>query len=199
MDMQIKILSFSEIASELDNLFLAVPLDIRTDLSDVLLKLSELNTEMIEKVNVILGVDLPNSFVEVIAQYDCGDLTLGDVSFGYHENYVEYLIDNNINNERMLGWWGSGMRPPKYLLIAGSDGYVILLDIDTGEIVAYPRTQSYHQSEVIASDFSIFLRAVATVYLQLRSEENKELLLNIPQLTGSASNSSFWREIIKLF
>lgn len=188
---------FPEIIEKMKQFFLEIPTEIRSDLSDLIIKQSNIDIETLKQVEAILKTKLPESFQQIILQYDCGDLTLGGVWFGNKENYAEYLVKNNIKQETVLRWWGIGERPYNYLLIAGSDGYVILLNTETAQIMAYARWQSYQDSKLIASDFTIFFQAAATIYIRNRTGDNsKDILMKISEIVGSTTDSEFWHEII---
>jgi SMI1-KNR4 cell-wall len=197
------LLDFSEIQAQLLEFFLATPIDLREGSTDLLLKESNLDIESVEKVEAILKVKFPDSFKQTILQYDFGDLALGGVWFGRKANYAEYLIKENTchTKDKKIGsyfatWWGGGERPSNYLSIADSDGYIILLNIETGKIMACDRTESYQEAKLIASDLRIFLQAIATVYIRLMTDKNKDLLIDIPRVVGSVADNEFWEEIM---
>jgi hypothetical protein len=192
------LLQFEKIIEELDMLFLDVPIESREALSDMTLKQPGLSLDKIAHLKNILKTNIPESFLEIIQQYDFGDFALGDVNFDDKKNYTEFLIKWNTGiNPNLYGhyWWGTGERPSNYLLIADSDGFMILLDTETEKILAYARTESYRESKTIAANFSLFVRAAATIYINLLTIQNKDLLIDIPALIGSDKEGlDFWEE-----
>lgn len=95
-------------------------------------------------------------------------------------------------------WWGSDKRPAKYVMIGSSDGYIVLLNTEAEEILAYPRTKSYNNAEVIAYDFEKFVRATATVYISVQNEVIDNSLVEIPSIICSNIDNDFWRELIRI-
>ena len=190
------LLEFDDIIKELDLLFLDIPVDVSVALSDVILKKSKLDLNTLNQLEITLKTSLPETFKEVILKYDCGDLTLGGVTFGYQDNYAEYLVKRNTEKGGFLSWWGLDTHPFKYLSIADSDGFVILLDTETAQILAYERIESYSEAQVIASNFKLFLQAAGTIYIKLITGESKENLINIPNCIGSFASNNFWNEVI---
>ena len=190
------LLEFDDIINELDLLFLNIPIDNRVALSDLTLKKSKLDLNTLKQLESTLKTSLPETFKEVILKYDCGDLTLGGVTFGYQDNYAEYLIKRNIEGEGFLSWWGLDTRPSEYLSIADSDGFMILINTKTGQILAYERIGPYSEAQVVASNFKLFLQAAGTIYIKLRAGESKENLINIPNCIGSFASNNFWNEVI---
>jgi hypothetical protein len=192
------LLQFEKIIEKLDMLFLDVPIELREDLSEITLKQPGLSFDKITHLKNIFKTNIPESFLKIIQQYDFGDLTLGDVGFGSEENYTEFLIKWNTRiNSYGYYWWGTGERPFNYLSIANSDGFMILLDTETEKILAYDRTESYQESKTIAANFSLFVRAAATIYINSRTIRNKDLLIDIPALIGSDKEGlDFWEEMM---
>ena len=190
------LLEFDDIRKKLDLLFLDIPIDVSVALSDVILKKSKLDLNTLNQLEITLKTSLPETFKEVILKYDCGDLTLGGVTFGYQDNYAEYLVKRNTEKGGFLSWWGLDTHPFKYLSIADSDGFVILLDTETAQILAYERIESYSEAQVIASNFKLFLQAAGTIYIKLITGESKENLINIPNCIGSFASNNFWNEVI---
>jgi SMI1-KNR4 cell-wall len=187
----------SNIQIELENLFNIIPEDIKQDCHDLRLKKSNILSLELNYLENSLGIKLPESFKNIALKYDLGDLTLGGIWFGSNENYAKYILREN-SKARNLVWWGTGDRPVNYLLVANSDGYLILLNTQTEEILAFSRSDSYDKAQLIANSFDLFLRAAATIYISARRRNNntEELLTSITKLLGCSINSDFWREII---
>ena len=196
------LLKFSEIEKGLEKLFCDIPTDIRAELTDLKLKESPLSTSDLLKIESILEVQLPDIFKRTILKYDFGGLTLGAVCFGNKENYVEYLIKRNTlqtkNREKdtyFLAWWGFSKRSLNHIMIGESNEYLILLNIETDGILAYSRTESYANAKPVASDFEIFVRAAATIYLRSQNELDNPMLSSIFS-SANLKNRKFWQEII---
>jgi hypothetical protein len=194
----------SDISQKFFLLFEKIPNELQQELSDVNLKKTNLNYQSLERLKCELKIiSIPEEFKQLILEYDFGDLTLGSISFGYKENYIDFLIKHNtffkkdeITKVNFPIWWKKGERPSNYLAIADSDGYIILLDTETGQILAFSRIESYQDAQLICSNFKLFFQAAATIYIRLRTDENKELLVDIPNFIGSVANNNFWNEIM---
>ena len=202
--METPLLDFSNIQRQLDKLFSEIPDDIQLELSDLKLKNSNLSSDSLSQVESKLKISLPNIFKKMTIKYDFGDLTLGEVWFGSKVNYAEYLIKLNARQIKdqekkiyFVSWWGADERPKNYIMIGASDGYIVLLNTATEEILAYSRTESHESAEVVASDFENFVRAIATVYILVQNEVVDKTLTKIPSVIGSNINNGFWREIIR--
>ena len=204
--MNISLLDFSDIQKKLDKLFSEIPNEICSELSDLKLKQSTLSEDNLFKVESVLQISLPNTFRQLILKYDFGDLTLGGVWFGNKENYDKYLI--KVNTDRVKdkqrkiyfsSWWGADKRPENCIMVGASDGYVVLLNTATEEILSYPRIKSYKSVKVIASNFKDFVRAVATVYVLIQNKVDEQILTEIPLMIGSNIDNCFWREIISVY
>ena len=93
------LLEFDDIRKKLDLLFLDIPIDVSVALSDVILKKSKLDLNTLNQLESTLKTSLPETFKEVILKYDCGDLTIGGVTFGYQDNCIGSFASNNFWNE----------------------------------------------------------------------------------------------------
>ena len=185
-----------EIYEHLTAHFMEIPIDLRENLSQLLLKKSNLKSQSLEETEVLLGVTLPESLRSMILEYDFGDLTLGGVWFGRKETYLEYLVKYNTYREGFLNWWDDTDRPTNLLVVADSDGYVILVNTGTGQIVAFDRNESYDKIQVVASNFKLFFQGVATMDIRYQNSEDKELMYDIPLAVGSSNENEFWQQMI---
>ena len=190
------LLEIPEIYEHLASHFMEIPIDLRENLSQLLLKKSNLESHVLEETEVLLGVKLPESLKQMILEYDFGDLTLGAVWFGRKETYLEYLVKYNTYRKGFLNWWGSIDRPTNLLVVADSDGYVVLINTDSGKIVAFDRNESYNKTQVVANDFKLFFQGIATIDIRYRNGRDKELIYNIPLVVGSFNENKFWQEIM---
>lgn len=187
------ILEFSEIHQKMEQIYKDIPEDIQPDCSDLRLKDSKLSSAMLDEIEFNLNVKLPYSFKACILKYDFGDLIFGGIWFGSNQNYAQILIKNN-HNEKGI-WWGSGDRPINYLYIADSDGYVILLNTENEEILAYLRSESWHESTVIAYNFEVFARAAGTLFVQRECSDYEQIKNNVFNTVDYQNNCKFWNEI----
>ncbi|RLC75219.1 MAG: hypothetical protein DRJ03_22665 [Chloroflexi bacterium] len=142
-----------------------------------------------------LNIQLPESFKELILLYDFGELNIGGVFFGQKGDYVEFLKSSNEPGVDPA-WWGQGSRPQDRLMIAGTDGYVILLNIADGSIAAYLRTEDYTANKRIADDFERLVRGAGTIYFARKTSEDKRALgEEIARKCGTDVRVKFWEEL----
>lgn len=133
-------------------------------------------------------------------------MTLGGIWFGSKENFIEYILKYNAENQS-YPWWGDGDRPRNYLLIAQSDGYLILLNTQTEEVLAFLRSESFDKAQLIANKFDLFFRAAATIYIyqqnligglvaNIATTSSEGLMTDITTSLKCSNDSNFWKEII---
>jgi hypothetical protein len=199
------LIDFPEIQIELEKLFNLIPEKLKENCQEERLKSSKLSLKDINKICVGCNVNLPDSFKDILLRYDLGDLTLGGIWFGSKENFVDYILNHNAQNQH-YPWWGNENRPNNYLLVADSDGYLILLNTQTEEIFAFLRSESFDKAQLIANKFDLFFRAAATIYIyQGNLAEGlttnivtslEELMTNITTSLECSNDSDFWEEII---
>lgn len=183
------LLEFSEIEEKLEKLFLDIPKNLKSELTDLKLKKSNLSLEDISILERSLNIKLPIVFKQMILMYDFGDLTLGGVNFGNKENYIKYLLKKNVNRIRDKSFL-------KYIEIADTDGYIVLLNTEKEKIHAYSRTKSCNDAEIVASDFKRFVQAAATIHIKFQLNDNDSSLYEIPYIVGSLAKNDFWIEIL---
>lgn len=159
--------------------------------------------ENINNLEFTLQLKLPQSFKEVILKYDFGHLILGQVTFGSTEdNYVQYLKSKNVKQDNaqkhlIFYWWGEGERPKDFIMIATTDGYIILLNVKTGNIHAFSRIKRWVENELVSTNFELFLCAIGTIYLDRKT---RKLALNALSIfVCSSSNCQFWKDFIEGF
>lgn len=188
----VSLLTLEEVRIKLDEEF--APLE--PDITGYRLRVPGLPRSDIEEVESLLGAKLPGSFVEIISKYDFGDLTIGGVFFGHTGNFGEFLAREN-GGYRDYPWWGDSERPKNLLMIAATDGYVVLFDISTDAISAYLRSSSWRESRVVSVSFELFVRAVGTLYLLKKQMKNEnEFLDEIRAAVGCSADTKFWDELL---
>ncbi|HLL88331.1 MAG TPA: SMI1/KNR4 family protein [Tepidisphaeraceae bacterium] len=151
-----------------------------------------LNEQRLVTFEESLDVRLPTSFRSLITQYEFGNLSIGWVNFGTNERYDLELMAWNKPEKPYVPWWGTGVRPSKYLLIANSDAYNIFVDLTDGCITAAPRDAFWSTARLVAKDFSTFVRAVGTLYLDATSNNLDSFVQSIVVEVGGTDGSSFW-------
>ena len=155
---------------------------------------STLSDSELKYVESTLEISLPNDFYQMVLKYEFGGLIIGSLTFGYPQKYSQTLIDDN-DEDLDYPWWGTNnKRPMNFLRVAGTDGWVVLLDTNTGKLYAFLRTSIWERHEFIAPDFNLFVCAMGTIYLATQSAEivNRTALYQDLDIEG---NSQFWQEV----
>src|SRR5580765_5674808 len=89
---------------------------------------SNLDDLQVTELEQSLDVKLPENFRKLILTYNFCDLALGGVFFGAGGDYAKAV--RKLNVELEYPWWGRfENRPTAFLLIASTDGHLILLDV----------------------------------------------------------------------
>ncbi|MCP4527457.1 MAG: SMI1/KNR4 family protein [Aestuariibacter sp.] len=142
-----------------------------------------------------LNIQLPESFKKLILKYDFGELNIGGVFWGQKGNYIEFLKSSNMPGASPA-WWGQGVRPQNHLMIAGTDGYVLLLDILNGNIVAYLRTENWTENRRIADTFKQLVCGAGTIHFNRRiCKDKKALGKKVARKCGVDVYIKFWEEL----
>lgn len=167
------------------------------DISDTLLLASTLGDEAISILEKQLQLKLPISFRQFLQTYDLGRFSIGTVSFGTNGDYLRFLVEQNLD-DIAIKWWGTDTkRPTQYLLIGGSDGHILLLNIVTGQVYGYLRTNWWHTASIIARNLECFIRAAATIYFQRRLVSDKEKFAQaIVEVVDGIDEVQFWRDLV---
>jgi len=148
-----------------------------------------------------LGVRFPNDFVELTTSYQFGDLELGALWFGNGESYFDFLISANQEPVEpvwpMTTWWDSknGVRPRHLIEVAGTDPHLVLLNVESGEVMAYdPTDESWEDSYKIADNFELFIRGAAYADLHRGEDDDvdEELAAEIEEAVGAEPGHYFW-------
>jgi len=152
-------LSIAELEKTLNEAF---P-ELGSDLPCMRLQRRAVPTEMKQAENR-LRLTLPVEFADLVTTYDFGKLSIGPVAFGATGDYERDLLTLN----EQTRWWGDGARPGKYLLIANSDPYAILLDTKSGTVLAYDAELGWQHAKTVAASFDLFIRVLVRFFFYVR-------------------------------
>ena len=133
-----------------------------------------------------LGVNFPKDFIEFVNNYDIDNFSLGNISFGHGDDYLEKIV--RINNDEFNHWWIGEHSPVGAICIAISDPYTILLNAHDGKVYAITSEQTMDGRESIADSFELFIRGVGSHFLKACP------LTEIIKSTG-VNDISFWNGI----
>ena len=155
------------------------------DLHDLLLIPHLLDpADSITEFEQAMGMNLPTSLREFLRLYQVDDFSMANVQFGQGEAYLHHVFALN-HPDASCPWWQGKMRPVNLLLMALTDGYALILDVNTGAVWALDQDNS--GMDLVAHDFEDFFRALATVYLS-------EVGLNEVLAQLKVNSSGFWRQ-----
>ena len=153
------------------------------DLHDLLLIPHLLDpADSITEFEHAMGLNLPTSLREFLRLYQVDDFAMANVQFGQGEAYLHQVFAMN-QQDALCPWWQGKMRPVNQLLMALTDGYALILDVNTGAVWALDQDNS--GMDLVAHDFEDFFRALATVYLS-------EVGLNEVLAQLKVNSSGFW-------
>lgn len=177
------LLTFDEITKALEDKFSS----LGEDLNDlILLKRTTPFTDL-GLLEQTLMLSLPDDFTSFISLYNLDNFSLFNISFGCGEDYLERLSILNSPNE-LTQWWTGDKRPENMIVIALSDPYTLLLNTQTGAVFAMTDESTMEGIEHIATHFSLFFKAAATLLLT-------DISVNrVIELTSSQT-TSFWHEL----
>lgn len=139
--------------------------------------------------------EFASSFRSMLLRYDLGGMNVGGVFIGHSDSYEDDLVWGN-SCKHPVRWWDPGVRPDGLLMVAGSDGYVILMEGGTGAISAFRRDARWTSRLRIASNFEMLLRAAGTTYLTRKAAADKRTLgRDVGEACGADATSAFWQEL----
>jgi hypothetical protein len=109
------------------------------EIPELNMKDATVDASAVTDLESLLGVPLPLQFRDVVQRYDLGELNTGGMFFGQKGDYLAEVKSWNSDNP-FPAWWGEQIkRPGKFLRIAGTDGYIILLDCIDGTVHSFLR------------------------------------------------------------
>ena len=160
------------------------------------LRPSTLRPEDLEEVEGELGARLPMSFRQELLRWDLGDFSLGNVWFGSDGDYLGMLRRQNVSEPSAPRWWGGGERPSSTLLIGATDGYLVLLDLVSGSVLAMSRSRSIESANQVAENLELLIRGLGTLFLGREgSTDPHQLASEIAVAAGGSAGSAFWTDL----
>lgn len=149
-----------------------------------------------ERVASDLGAALPSSMLGALREWSLGQLRIGSTVFCIGGDYGACLTKYNAERPRPP-WWGDiTNRPTNLLKIADGDPYTVLVEIDSGQIRAFPIDESFTASTLVAPNLSMFLRALGTV--EVRAGHAADLSQFLGELHDDLllpANSRYWCDL----
>ncbi|MDK1252859.1 SMI1/KNR4 family protein [Cronobacter dublinensis] len=157
------------------------------EMDDLILKKRTCTLANLSKLESELNIKICNDFLLFLETYDLDNFSLGNVTFGTGEDYVNTLIEINKENE-FNHWWLGHRRPESVIVIAISDPYTILLNNDNNKIYGISGESYQFEKEEISKSFELFVRGVGTLFLKEGS---------VSEVAGAvgAVNEDFWHSL----
>lgn len=150
-----------------------------------------LDDAAVAKLESMLGTKFPEAYREAIQAYNFGLLTIGPVAFCNTGDYSSELAELNTSAH----WWGRGARPSELLMIANSDPFAILLDVETGAVLAMDPSQGPAAARRVAADFEAYLRGIGTVMLSREAMVDKTALGKEVASLAKSVDSDYWIQL----
>lgn len=183
------LLSVDEIKHGLDREFL--PLEPM--LTGLRLIDGGVSDDALEAFESTMGVKLPISFREIVKSYDFGRLTIGPVAFC---NGGDYLVElKKINS--IVPWWGGDLRPNSLLMVANSDPFAILINLDDGEVLAMDVELGWQKAQSIARSFDLFVKGIGTTMLRRDRNVDPDVLSKGISAEVGSVEQAYWLQLAK--
>nr|WP_216654563.1 SMI1/KNR4 family protein [Providencia stuartii] len=176
-------LTLEEIREQLNNKF--SPLG--SDFDDLRLLKRDQPLLNLKSSEELLNITFPEKFSSFLDSYNLDNFSLCNISFGNGSDYLNMLVSIN-DRDNVNKWWTGKNRPAEFIVIAISDPYTIILNVNTGEVFSMTNESSMDDFEQIASNFILFFRGLGTLFI------NKESPMTIAKLVSSQA-IEFWDEL----
>jgi hypothetical protein len=151
-------------------------------------------------VQQLTGCDCSPDLKAMLSRWDFMHLNVAGFSFGFRGTFAERLVMNN-QPDAANAWWEDetfGPRPPTRLFIAQSDPYVMVLDVQTDEVLAYIDDHGANTAVKIAGSLSMCLRMLSTVQVYKPADPLHGLTVaEIKDVLGEDCDEQFWEEQIR--
>ncbi|MFW0767458.1 nuclease [Trabulsiella odontotermitis] len=177
------LLTIADIESQLDEKFSR----FQGEMDDLILRKRLEPLKNIRGLEEELNIKLDSEFLSFITEYDLDNFSLGNISFGSGQNYIDTLIKLNSEND-FNQWWSGESRPGGIIVVAISDPYAILLNSFNGEIYAITSESDINENEPISVNFELFIRGVGSLFL--KHCQPTEVCVSV-----GARNKDFWNNI----
>lgn len=180
---QMTLLSIKEIQQGLDREF--APLEPM--IAGLRLVNGGVSNEAIVNCERELGVAFCDTFRSMIERYDFGRLTIGPIVFCNTGNYLGELVQLNAET-----WWGKGPRPKGAIVVANSDPFIIILDMNIGTVHSMDAERGWSHSTLIAREFDLFFRGVGTTMLCRSEMSNRDAFARDIATAVGGTDIAFW-------
>lgn len=139
-----------------------------------------------------LGTKLPENFRDLVKKFDFGHLTIGPIVFCNTGDYLQELTEFNSRAK----WWGEGLRPQKMLMVANSDPYFILLNVETEELFAGEVELGWQCAKRVAKGFNVYLRCIGTAMLNRNIVDNDREFAEAVMHASGGTDLDYWSQLI---
>ncbi|MGB7158792.1 MAG: hypothetical protein WBD40_12035 [Tepidisphaeraceae bacterium] len=141
-------------------------------------------------IQEVIGEVLPEEFVRVVTTYDFSGLDIGQVIFGYGEEYEDF---ERCNSHDGMPWWLRGPKPQSLIMIGGTTAWTILMNVLDGSIHAFENPWE-GDAERIALRFELFLRAACFLSVQDNVDVTDRFEQEFLEAIGHPA-SRFWAQV----
>ncbi len=137
-----------------------------------------------------LDTHLPRHFFELLRTYDLSRFSLAGLMFEYGEKLRKFI---EINLGKPYPWWGAGNRPQEYLLVASTDGHLVLLSTIDGRLFAVEKSHKFNAQPIeIAHDFEHLIHLAGDIAVACTREDRLAV-------AEAGSNVRFWKDLARGF
>jgi hypothetical protein len=136
---------------------------------------------------------LPAAFRALVREYDFGNLTIGPIVFCNTGDYLGELT--KLNTE--IAWWGAGARPTNLLMVANSDPFVVLLNLENGAVLAMDIERGWQAANIVASGFDLFVMGVGTTMLRRNESSDRAALARDVLSDVKGADLPYWLQLAK--
>jgi len=162
--------------------------------SSIVFERSELSDEDIRRVEQALDMGkLPSGFVDLLKEYDFGNLSLMNEQFGAEESgSLEWLLEYNDPNSYGFEDFIKGLKDNNLIIIANGDPFTILMDVKTEKIYAVDNETPVEERIPIANSFERFVEGMGTGFMAKRRKTTNEFL-ELARSEFGKDSMPFWQ------
>lgn len=178
------LLTMDAVRQRLEELYSDAPFDV----SEFMLRQPGISADEIEEIEQEIGTQIGPSLRDALQRYSLDRLTIGGVTLGSSEGIEDFILANNV--DPLTPWWGVGVRPKDLILIGSSDGFAILVNVNSGKILAAHHGETKDYAQVVAGDIELFMRGLGTAVSSRSADIGRMLAKEV----GAEEPPLFWEQ-----
>jgi hypothetical protein len=162
---------------------------------------SSSSEEDIHRLEERLKHKVPSDFSEMLLRYNFGRVEIAHIFFGHMPDYVSFLISTNTDVQfPRFPWWGGGERPDSLILIAYTEAYSLLMDLNNSAVEGGLKAEGWGDRKRISLTFELLVRGAGTLHLLRDDADDLQNLGNEVALAcGADRANTFWQEVAQGF